>query len=146
MSNTTNSLSKTVDQVCTTSTLTDDNDFQFYVGENRNYQVTIIMGVSVSGVLPAYSWTITGPASPKLVLISGESLVPGGLAYVAVANTAYNVPNNITSLNSKLILKINIILQNGPNEGLFIYKFARPSGTSVTNLAGSSLVYTYDAG
>lgn len=133
---------KNNDQTSTDNTLAADDELQFDMNANMNYSVELVIGIATSGLLPSYSWAVDGPAAPNLVLIGGSTLILGDATLGGFTSTAYNDAQTVSDLTSNLWIKINCIVQNGGNDGTFVFKFAKSAGTSVTTLAGSYLRYT----
>jgi len=137
-------LSKIVDQTLTSSTLEADDILQFYMLSDTYYHINISVGIKVSGLLPVYQWNFSGPSNPTSVLIKNEFIVLGATVLTISTQSDYATTHSTPSLSSSaLILNIEALIQNGSNDGTFSLNFACQAGTSVTNMAGSYLRYTY---
>jgi hypothetical protein len=137
-------LIKISNQISTSSTLANDNDLQFSMFSDVSYYIEIFVAFSVAGLLPIYEWSLTGPDSPTSIVLRNQLILIGGTSLTVGTTSAYSTPVSTPSLTAgNGIIKVDGIIQNGANSGIFNFNFACTSGTSVTNLSGSYLRYTY---
>lgn len=132
------------DQTVSDDTLTPDNDLKFFMSENVSYNIEALISINVAGLLPIYTWTIDGPSGFVSVIAKNELMLLGSTSVAISTQNSYNTENFTVGLSaSSAILRINCIVKNGGNSGIFSLNFACSSGTSVTNAAGSYLRYTF---
>lgn len=136
---------KISNQAVTSGTQTADTDLQFQLLSNSAYVIEGTIAIALVGVLPIYSWTFSGPASPNSVIIKSELMIAGATALNLSNQTSYGTVNASPGITSgTAILKINAVISNGPNIGNFVFNFALGgTGTSVSNLSGSYMRSSY---
>jgi len=136
---------KIQNQTVSNGTQTADTDLKLQLLQNAAYLIEGTIAVSLAGVLPIYTWTFTGPASPVSVIIKSELMVAGATVLNLSNQTSYGTVNSSPSITGGLaILKFSAVIANGPNTGNFAFNFAvGGTGTSVTNLSGSYMRSSY---
>lgn len=136
---------KITDQTSTTSTLAPDDILQFYMVPLQSYKIEVFIPFEVSGILPVYKWKFTSPSNPapSKIIIASQLMVAGTSTITAGTYSDYDTVSTPTLTSNSGILKINMLVKNYIDSGTFAFNFACGNGTSVTNLAGAYIKYTY---
>lgn len=125
------------------ATLADDSALIFPMAANSKYTFrgTIFFDTGASG---DFKWRHSGPASPTLVRLVRQWIIPGGTAFAGIAvDQAYSSADLAltgTGTNGGVVW-IEGIIQNGVNAGNFAFRWAQNTSDAVSTIvrAGSYL-------
>jgi hypothetical protein len=143
---------KTADQTKTTtapaslSSSDADNTLKFTMTANTKYRFRAVIFYD-TGATEDFKWRHNGPASPTLVVIRRQSILPAGTTYNAIAiDAAYSAADVVmagTSAGAGFI-EFDGIIFNGANAGDFLFEWSQNTSGGVATIvrAGSYIYYS----
>lgn len=127
------------------ATLADDAELVFAMAANTKYMIDLLVLFDTAAT-PDFKYRHTGPASPTLVRLLRENVVPEATAFSSIAvDEAYSSSDVALTGSGDLggLVRITGIVHNGANSGNFAFQWAQntSNGSAATVRAGSRLRY-----
>lgn len=122
--------------VTDSTTLTSDSELTFAMAANKNYHIKFRIAFRVQGAAGTdFKYSVTGPASPTIVI--GESRTKVGASSTLVTTQLTDYPGS-TTLDGGVgygKVDIDLFVANGANAGTCVFKFACGTDTGGTDVA-----------
>lgn len=122
--------------VTDSTTLTSDSELTFSMSANKNYHIKFRIAFRVQGAANTdFKYSVTGPASPTIVI--GESRTKVGASSTLVTTELTDYPGS-TTLDGAVgygKIDIDLFVANGANAGTCVFKFACALNTGGTDVA-----------
>lgn len=129
----------------TTTTNVNDTILSFSVSTGGVYCVQWNIFIGAAGLLPAYVWNLaTTGATFSSVNILQEVFLLGGTLGPSAVFTSLNNNSTILNITNPSVLRVTGKFYNASGTDTVSFQFARTTGTSVTNTAGSSILIIYN--